>query len=124
MRVLIIMVVAAAFLVPVAASAAPLDQFTGAWVATDTDGSTLRLEISAADVAGVRHVTLFDSYATGCGGGSATGIGSGSVSGDTLEADILVRCNRTHTSFSGSTSIVAVDGTLFSGVVYVRQGGA
>jgi hypothetical protein len=124
MRVLSILAVAAALLLPAAALAAPSDQFTGAWVATDTDGSTLRLEISAANAAGVRHVVLFDSYATACGGGSATGIGSGSVSGDTLEADLLVRCNRAHTSFSGSIPIAAVDGTLVSGVVFVRVGGA
>jgi hypothetical protein len=124
MRVLALSVIAfsAALLVCSSALGATADPFTGAWTATDTDGSTLRLEISAAGVAGVRHVTLFDDFATGCGGGSATAIGSGGVSGDTLEANLLVRCNESGTTFSGTMPITAVDGTLISGVVFARVG--
>jgi hypothetical protein len=112
---------AAALLICSSASGASGDPFTGAWTATDTDGSTLRLEIGASNAAGVRHVTLFDDFASGCGG-SATAIGSGEVSGNTLEASVLVRCHSSNTTFPATIPIEAVDGTLISGVVFVRVG--
>jgi hypothetical protein len=112
---------AAALLVCSSALGAPDDPFTGAWTATDTDGSTLRLQIGGGG-RGLRHVTLFDDFATGCGGGSATAIGTGEVSGNTLEANVLVRCHSTNTTFASTIPIEAVDGTLISGVVFVRVG--
>jgi hypothetical protein len=114
--------VSAAALICSSALGASADPFTGAWTAIDTDGSTLRLQIGDANAAGVRHVTLFDDFATGCGGGSATAIGSGAALGNTLEADVLVRCHSTNTTFPSTISIEAVDGTLISGVVFVRVG--
>jgi hypothetical protein len=114
--------VSSALLICSSALGAPDDPFTGAWTATDTDGSTLRLQIGGANAAGVRHVTLFDDFATGCGGGSATAIGSGGVSGNTIEASALTRCHSTNTTFPSTISIEAVDGTLISGVVFVRVG--
>jgi hypothetical protein len=112
----------AALLICSSASGASADPFTGAWTATDTDGSTLRLQIGGGNASGVRHVTLFDDFATGCGGGSGTAIGSGEVSGNTLEASVLVRCHSSHTTFPATILIEAVDGTLVSGVVFVRVG--
>jgi hypothetical protein len=114
--------VSAALLICSGALGASDDPFTGAWTATDTDGSTLRLQIGGANAAGVRHVTLFDDFATGCGGGSGSAIGSGEVSGNTLEANVLVRCQSTNTTFPATIPIEAVDGTLISGVVFVRVG--
>jgi hypothetical protein len=113
---------ATALLICSSALGASDDPFTGAWIATDTDGSTLRLEIGAGNAAGVRHVTLFDDFAIGCGGGSATAIGSGEVSGNTIEANVLVRCHSSNTTFPATIPIEAVDGTLISGVVFVRVG--
>jgi hypothetical protein len=114
--------VSAALLICSSALGASDDPFTGAWTATDTDGSTLRLQIGGANAAGVRHVTLFDDFATGCGGGSATAIGRGGVTGNILDASVLVRCHSSHTTFPATILIEAVDGTLISGVVFVRVG--
>jgi hypothetical protein len=105
------------------AGAAGQDQFTGAWTAIDTDGSTLNLAIGGANAAGVRHVFMIDLSATACGGGSATVSGFETQSGNTLDGTVLVRCNGTGVTFSGDFPIVASGGQIFAnGVVFSRIG--
>ena len=88
--VLICALLVGLIVVPGIASATP-DAFTGAWAATDTDGSTLSLLIGEASPSGARHVTLVDQVATTCGA-PATAVGFGSVSGSTLVTSAVVRC--------------------------------
>ena len=112
-----------ALAIPVGASASPTDPFTGAWTATDTDGSTLYLSIGGANPAGVRHVFMADLSATACGGGSATVMGSETQSGDTVDGTVLVRCNGTGVTVSGDFPLVASGGQIFAnGVWFSRVG--
>jgi hypothetical protein len=115
---------AAAVLVSAAsAGAAGQDAFTGAWTATDTDGSTLNLAIGGANPAGVREVFMVDLSATACGGGSATVMGHETQSGNTLDGTVLVRCNGTGVTFSGDFPLVASGGQIYAnGVVFSRHG--
>jgi hypothetical protein len=104
-------------------AAASTDAFTGAWTATDTDGSTLHLQISAPNVSGVRHVTLVDQFASVCGA-PATAIGLGTVSGTTLSATLDVRCGGAPSATGVPLSFDLVGDDLVSGgTVFTRVGG-
>jgi hypothetical protein len=99
------------------------DAFTGAWVATDPDdGSTLRVQIGAANGAGVRRVTLIDQFASACGA-AATAIGSGTVSRSTLTATLNVRCGGEPLDSDVLVDFAIVGDTLVGfGVVWRRAG--
>jgi len=98
------------------------DAFTGAWVATDPgDGSTLKVQISAANHTGVRRVTLIDQFASACGA-AATGIGSGTTSGTTLTATLSIGCGGSPQG-DASVDFAVVGETLVGfGVVWARPG--
>ena len=100
------------------------DAFTGAWVATDPDdGSKLKVQIGAANVSGVRRVTLIDQFASACDA-PATGIGSGTVSGTTLSAALDIRCGGSPFGSDVPVAFAAVGDTLVGfGVVWERPGG-
>jgi hypothetical protein len=100
-----------------------VDGFTGSWVATDPDdGSTLKLQISAPNAAGVRRVTLMDQFASACGA-LATGIGSGTTSGASLSAMLDIRCGGSPLESDVEVDLAAVGDTLVgSGVVWERAG--
>lgn len=106
------------------ATAAPPDPFAGAWLATDLDGSNVRLQISI-DANGVRRVVLTDDR-TGpfCGGGPAQVIGTGTVSGSTLTMSGTLRCP----NFTGPATLIIVSssGTLIldAVIVFAREGNA
>jgi hypothetical protein len=77
-------------------SRAAKDPFVGAWWSTDGDGSYQRVSIGGGS-GGVYHVAYFDDWATVCGGGQATVIGSGSADGYVLQTESLpVHCLRQH----------------------------
>jgi len=102
-------------------SAAPKDPFIGAWESIDIDGSYQRLSIGGN---GPYHLAYFDDYATACGGGHATAIGSGTVDGYDLHAEQLVRCLKQHSTFEFESTFTydpATD-TLFSWVTWTRVG--
>ena len=101
------------------------DALTGPWVATDPgDGSTLKLQISAANASGVRRVTLMDQnqFHSGCGG-LATGIGSGTVSGTTLSATLDFRCQGSLIATDFPVDFDAVGDTLVGFGVVWEEGG-
>ena len=91
------------------------DAFTGAWSATDPfDGSALRLQIGAPSPSGVRHVTLTDNFASGCGA-PATAIGTGTVSGSTLTTIVDIRCGGQLRAEDVTITYTLVGDTLFDG---------
>jgi hypothetical protein len=76
-------------------SRAAKDPFVGAWESIDLDGSHQRLSIGGGS--GAYHVAYFDDWATLCGGGQATAIGSGSAADYDLHTEpLLVRCLKQH----------------------------
>ena len=103
-------------------SAAPKDPFVGAWESIDLDGSHQRLSIGGNEP---YHLAYFDDYASVCGDGHATAIGTGTVDGYDLHADSLARCLKEHSTFGFESTLTydpATD-TLFSmGVTWTRVG--
>jgi hypothetical protein len=101
------------------------DAFTGAWVATDPgDGSTLKVQIGAANDAGVRRVTIMDQnqFHSGCGA-LATAIGSGTVTGTTLSSTLDIRCGGSLVGTDVLVTFAAVGDTLVGfGVIWARAG--
>ena len=102
-------------------SAAPKDPFVGAWESIDLDGSYQQLSIGGN---GPYHLAYFDDYASTCGGGHATAIGTGTVDGYDLDAELLVRCLKQHSTFESEPTFTydpATD-TLFGWVTWTRVG--
>jgi hypothetical protein len=105
-------------------NAAPKDPFIGAWESIDVDGSHQRVSIGGGG-AGIYHLAYFDDYATLCGGGQATAIGSGSADGYDLHAEVLVRCLSQHFILGSSQFMFTYDpatDTLESWVTWYRIG--
>ena len=107
-------------------SAASKDPFVGAWESIDLDGSHQRVSIGGN---GTYHLAYLDDHATACApwaltGGPATAIGTGTVDGFDLHADLLVRCLNEHWAFQAEATFTydpATD-TLFSWVTWTRVG--
>ena len=121
LRIVLLVALVAAF--QATTVAASRDAFTGAWTATDTDGSTLKAQISAPAASGVRRVTFIDHFASACGS-PATAIGSGTVTGATLAATLNVRCGGAPFASDAPFTFDLVGDTLVSGgIVFTRVGG-
>jgi von Willebrand factor type D domain len=67
------------------------DPWIGKWKSVDTDGSNQTLTITRRGD-GAYDVILFDDYASSCGGGTATGAGVGTVSGNTMSGTTTITC--------------------------------
>jgi hypothetical protein len=105
-------------------SRAAKDPFVGAWESIDSDGSHQRLSIGGGS--GVYHVAYFDDWATLCGGGQATAIGSASADGYDLHTEpLLVRCLKQHSILNPMDFTFTYDpatDTLVSWVIWNRIG--
>jgi hypothetical protein len=74
------------------ASAAAADPFVGIWTSLDTrDSSNQHMTVARAN-GGAYAIALFDDLASSCGGGSATGKGSGTRAGDTVSGTVTITC--------------------------------
>lgn len=122
--VLALFVLAGAIAGGTATAAAP-DPFAGAWFGTDeSDGSDVRVQISM-NANGVRKVVFTDNRTgSGCGGGPAWAIGTGTVSGLTLTWSGTIRCPNFTLPFEDGKWYAVPDGTLRDdyGLVLHREG--
>ena len=98
------------------------DAFTGAWKATDpSDGSSLRLQIGGPSAFGTRSVAFSDGFASACGA-PATAIGTGTVSGSTLTATVVIRCGGELLA-EGTITYELVGDVLKDGISVFRRDG-